>query len=132
MLRRSTRLNGKGKKQTQTQKSKKKRPAKKKRSQRMQSNDSGLSYSNNLVTKTDVIGGKYYEAQKNVTNNYRSAKIQEMLGSDVLFVRGIEKGGGSITIDIGKVTDDEKKKLRQLAKSLGGWTDTQLDAIITP
>lgn len=113
-----------------TIKSKKKRPAKKKRSQRMKSKDSGLSYSNNLVTKSDVIGGKYYEVQKRLSNQFKSAKIQEVLGSDVLFVRGIDKGGGSIAINIGKVTDEEKKKLRQLAESLGDWTDAELDAII--
>jgi len=126
MLRRSPR----GKKPTQTNKSKRKKPRKTSRAR--QSKDSGLSYSNGLVTKTDVVGGKYYEVQKNQSNQFRSAKIQEILGSDVLFVRGVYKNGSLITIDIGQVTDDEKKKLRQLAESLGGWSDPQLNAISLP
>jgi hypothetical protein len=126
MLRRSPRLRGK-KSATQTNKSKRKKPRKTSRAR--QSKDSGLSYSNNVITKTEVAGGKYYEVQKNQSNQFRSAKIQEILGSDVLFVRGSDKGGSPFTIDIGQVTDEEKKKLRGMAKSLEGWSDTQLNAI---
>jgi len=90
-----------------------------------------------FVTKTDTIGGKHYEVQKKLDKSTAKvvsthASIQQILGSDVLFVRvgnsGKKQQGGNVTI--GVVTDEEKRKLKNMAEELGGWEKDELDNII--
>ena len=115
MVRRSPRLNGRAgpTKGPTTNKSKKRKTSRKRQTK---PKDSGLNYSDNHVTKTDTVGLRLYEVQTDISQNIVYVKIQDLFGSDNLFV----VGDGVTAVNIGRqVTDEEKQKLKEMAKSMG-------------